>query len=172
MIFLLLTACSTIVDFPPPDRWGTDSGIASTGSTAATDDETFFQPVAFAAACDAEGWSYRLRVDGWVGGATIDVLDGGGRHEHHAFGITASDPEGRWDELALGPLPVVAAPEQVPHTSTAFPCEAPLSMVVRIEDVEGVLLSCAVAGEDPSTALAEARSADPALAALGGCTVF
>lgn len=169
MMLLSLMACTTVVDFPPPMVW--DSGTWSDSGTSTTGDP-LFAPMAWEATCDESGWSYRLKVEGWVGGATLDVVQTGGGWERHALGIVASDPEGHWDQLGLGPLPIVDRPDQEADSSTRFPCDAPLSMVVRVEDAAGELLSCAVAGEDPSGALAAVRQAEPELKSLGGCTVF
>jgi len=168
MILLALIACEAVVDFPPPTTW--DSGASPTTTTS---EEPLHTPLEWDARCTSEGWSYRLRVEGWVAAATLDLVESGtGARERHSLGRAASDPEGAWDELALGPLPEVPAADQAANTSTRFPCDSPLSMVVRVEDARGELLSCAVAGDDPDAALAAVRTAEPDLQGLRGCTVF
>ena len=71
MMLLTLLACTTVVDFPPPMVW--DSGRRSDSGTSTTGNP-LFTPMAWEATCDESGWSYRLKVEGWVGGATLDYF--------------------------------------------------------------------------------------------------
>lgn len=118
-------------------------------------------------------WAGTVTTTGWVGGGTIDLFHPTLGGEAHTLTVARSDPEGAWDELRVGPLlDGVPAASQVPDVNTRYDCAidaATVSFAVRIRDLAGDLIDCAVGGADPAAATAGIRAIDPEVLALGGC---
>ena len=178
-LLALLSGCVNTIRFPP-DLWSStwwDS--ASTPIDTGADNRLGLHVVRGEATCDAEatGWTFRARTDGWIESARINLFRAAdGASEEHRMRVVASDPEGRWDEAAIGPLPDQTLPEaQVPEVNTRFDCTldaSTLSFVVRIWDPDAVLAHCAVWGADPVDAVTAIRRLDPDVLALGGCAAL
>jgi hypothetical protein len=175
MIVLTLLACNAIIEFPPPfadSAWDTGTReTTETTETPAPPTGTDHDIVELSGKCTTAGWRWRVKALGWVTGATVDVFDEGlAVREHHALAFEDTDPDGAWDQLGVGPLPIVAADKQGPGSSQ-FSCTDPVSAVVRIQ-IDGAIVACGTWGANPSGALAAMRTVDPTINDLGGCAAF
>jgi hypothetical protein len=182
VILFWLSGCVTSVFFPP-DLWVWetgfwDSGFRGTPSGPGTpQDGIHVDDIASGCDLDQTSWVTEIRTDGWIRSAKLTVLRlEDDVREQHDFVLVASDPNGAWDALRVGPLQAGVPPEeQVDGQSSRFRCEEDsprLSWVVRIWDGAGTLLDCVVWGSDPEGATAAVRAVDPAITELGGCREY
>lgn len=177
---LWLAACITTVRFPPGTTWWdtADSGFDADSGTTTTRPEAPTRFLVAGGGCDAAdtAYSFSFRTDGWTLDGALDLYRSTDQAaEFHPLRLVASDPDGAWDELAVGPLPDGTDPAaQLAGVSTRFDCaeEAALTMVARIHDPSGKLTDCIVWGADPAGAVAWVRGVDPEITTLGGCRTW
>ena len=93
-------------------------------------------------------WTIELVATAWVGGAELIWTDDGEYAELHTFQSIQAAPKGKRDLLILE-MSVAVDWRVGGNSSTAFTCAHEPSVLITVEDLDGVVSDCARFGNDP-----------------------
>ncbi len=177
LLLLAMTACETIIHFPPPREWR-DTWDSGRGSSAEAFDPVFIQSASVNCDLLTGEWTWTADTNGWTRSVVLDVVDTStqtGWEEQHDMQVVASNPNGNWDQLQLGPIPGGTAElEWLPNTNTVFDCQSDrskLTFAMRVWNHRNDLTDCIVWGHDANQMVTR-LARDPEVANFGSCLIF
>ncbi|MCO4746955.1 MAG: hypothetical protein KC912_19310 [Proteobacteria bacterium] len=151
----VLAACEGEVDGP-------------TGDTAAAPYDGPWQVAEVLWDCDATGYTYDVKTDGWAGDMTLDIFETGAWtgtnnadvwDEFHPMSNVEFAQDGSWDTWDLELTSVATTGEVTSGTSTLFQCfqtdgttprhdDASLTWKAEMLDDNDALMDCAIWGHE------------------------